>query len=243
MMMRYSFKFAAMTALVGVLSGVVGLNETAFAQEMKPNRERTLTVTGKGVSIIPTNRTRIQLGVEVDGQTAGAVQAEIAAKTNAIIKRLQQEGVERLQTTNITINPKIVYENSRQRQEGFTGRSDISFVTVNPKAGMMLDAAISAGANRVEQVSFLAPEAEVLKARNAALQEASKDALDQADAVLSAMNLRRISIRSIELNPQRGYSPMMVQNAVGFSRDSNSSMSIVGGDQRVEATVMMKIAY
>jgi uncharacterized protein len=116
-------------------------------------------------------------------------------------------------------------------------------VTVNPKAGMMLDAAISAGANRVEQVSFMAPEAEVSKARNIALQEASKDALTQADAVLAALNLRQSSIRSIQVNPERGYAPMMVQNAVGFSRDSSSSTAIVGGDQRIEATVMMEIAY
>ncbi len=242
-MFRYSSRFLALTALVGIFSGFTGINESVFAQEMRPNRERILTVTGRGVAIVPTNRTRIQLGVEVDAPTAGAVQAQIAAKTNAIITRLQREGVERLQTTNITINPRILYQDGRQRQDGFTGRSDISFVTVNPKAGMMLDAAISAGANRVEQVSFMAPEAEVSKARNIALQEASKDALTQADAVLSALNLRQSSIRSIQVNPERGYPPMVVQNAVGFSRDSSSSTAIVGGDQRIEATVMMEIAY
>lgn len=242
-MFRYSRRLAAVTALISVFSGVVGWNETSFAQEIKFNRERILTVTGKGAATVPTNRTRIQLGVEVDAKTAGAVQTEIAAKTNAIIARLQREGVERLQTTNITINPKVIYEDGRQRQDGFTGRSDISFVTVNSKAGMMLDAAISAGANRVERVSFIAPEPELLKARNVALQDATKDALSQANAVLSALNLRQTAIRSIQVNPQGGYNPIMLQNTVGFSRESDSSTAIVGGDQRVEATVMVEISY
>ena len=128
-MFRYSSRFVALTALIGTLSGFTGINEPIFAQEIRSNRERILTVTGRGVAIVPTNRTRIQLGVEIDAPTAGAVQAQIAARTNAIITRLQREGVERLQTTNITINPRLLYQDGRQRQDGFTGRSDISFVS------------------------------------------------------------------------------------------------------------------
>jgi len=215
---------------------------SAIAQDATSHRDRILTVTGRGSRLVPTEKTRVQLGVVVEGKTAGEVQADIARRTNAIVSRLQSLQVERLQTTSITLNPRYIYENNRQIQDGFVGQSNVSFVTANSNAGGMLDAAIAAGANRVEQVSFIAPDAAVRAARNQALQEATQDALSQAEAVLTSLSLRQTSIRSIQVVEPSGGSPILQNRVQNLSADA-ASTPIVGGDQRIEATVLIEIGY
>lgn len=224
-----------------VVVGLLCFASSAIAQE-KTNRDRILTVTGRGSQLVPTERTRVQLGVQVEGKTAGEVQVEIAKRTSAIVSRLQALQVERLQTTSITLSPKYIYQNNRQIQDGFVGQSNVSFVTTNAKAGMVLDAAVAAGANQVDQVSFIAPEDAIRNARNQALQAATKDALSQADAVLNVLNLRQSSIRSIQIIDASGVAPLLQNRAQALDASAGST-PIVGGEQRVEASVVIEIGY
>jgi uncharacterized protein YggE len=239
--MNLSWKNRRVVPLVAVVAAL-WLSSSAIAQESVLRRDRILTVTGRGSRLVPTEKTRVQLGVVVEGKTAGEVQAEIAQRTNAIVSRLRGLQVERLQTTSITLNPKYIYESNRQIQDGFIGQSNVSFVTTNNNAGGLLDAAIAAGANRVEQVSFIAPDAAISTARNQALQDATKDALSQAEAVLTSLNLRQTSIRSIQIGEPSGASPIM-QNRVQNLSAGDTSTPIVGGEQRVEVYVVIEIGY
>lgn len=231
-----------LTPLVALVT-TLWLSGTAVAQVPPPPRDRILTVTGRGSQLVPTEQTRVQLGVVIEAKTAGEVQAQIAQRTTAIVSRLRNLNVERLQTTSITLSPKYIFVNNRQIQDGFIGQSNISFVTSNDKAGMLLDAAIAAGANRVDQVSFIAPETTIRNARNQALQDATNDALSQANAVLSALNLKQSSIRSIQIVEPSGTAPML-QNRVAVGDSAMAaSTPVLGGEQRVEAYVIIEIGY
>jgi uncharacterized protein len=213
----------------------------AIAQEVRP--ARTLVVTGQGDRPVQTTKARIQLGVEVEAKTAQEVQVEIARKTNAIVAKLQELNVEKLQTTNITLNPKYVYENNRQRQVGFTGQTSVSFVTSLDKAGSTLDAAVNSGANRVDQISFIAPEDAIRAARNASLQDAVKDAQAQADAVLSTLNLKAQSVRTIQVNNTSPIQPVFTNQATLKTADAAPSTPVIGGEQRVQTSVTVEFSY
>jgi uncharacterized protein len=214
---------------------------TALAQEARP--ARTMVVTGQGDRSVQTTKARVQLGIEIEAKTAQEVQLEIASKTNALVAKLQELNVEKLQTTNITLNPKYVYENNRPpRQVGFTGQTSVSFVTSLDKAGKTLDAAVASGANRVDQISFIAPEDVLNSARNAALQDAVKDAQSQADAVLSVLNLKVQSVRTIQVNNAPPVQPL--NNQATFAKaDAAQSTPVIGGEQRVQTSVVMEFNY
>jgi uncharacterized protein len=223
---------------------IASLNLPAFSQEKTPNN--VLTVVGNGSRMVQTTIAQVHLGVVVEAKTAQEIQTAIATKTNAIVAKLRELKVEQLQTTGITLNPK--YDNNdRQKQIGFTGQSNVSFRTSIEQAGATLDSAIAAGANRVNGISFVAPDKETNEASNASLQDATKDAQRQANAVLSVLNLKAQSIRKIQV-----YSPPIAINNYAYSMDYSGrvdalearvSTLVIGGQQRVTTTVTLEINY
>ncbi|MFN5817022.1 MAG: SIMPL domain-containing protein, partial [Pseudanabaena sp.] len=168
-------------SIAAIAPSVKAQESSTSIQALK--NERVITVTGRGERSVKTTKARIQLGVTAEGKTAIAVQEEIGRQANSIVSRLQQLGVEKLQTTSIQLNPKYVYENNRQRQDGFTGQTSVSFVIEIDKAGTTLDAAVNSGANQIEQISFIATDAELNAAKQLALQDAVKDAQTVSNTV------------------------------------------------------------
>jgi uncharacterized protein YggE len=71
-----------------LLLGVAGL--TACQAPSSSNQlTRTLMVSGQGEVNIPTTLTQVQLGVEVQNQTAEAAQQQVAQRSQAVVKLLQ----------------------------------------------------------------------------------------------------------------------------------------------------------
>ena len=100
-------------SIAAIAPSVKAQESSTSIQALK--NERVITVTGRGERSVKTTKARIQLGVTAEGKTAIAVQEEIGRQANSIVSRLQQLGVEKLQTTSIQLNPKYVYENNLQR--------------------------------------------------------------------------------------------------------------------------------
>jgi len=214
---------------------------TQRSQEIK--NERILTVTGRGERFVKSTKARIQLGVTVDAKTAIAAQTEVARQANSIVSRLQQLNVEKLQTTGIQLNPKYVYENNRQRQEGFTGQTSVSFLVAIDQAGVTLDAAVASGANQIEQISFMATDTVLNDAKQLALQDAIKDAQTQSNTVLNALGFTPKSIKMIAIEGSAIAFPVPLQRAMTASLKSDSAVPILGGEQKVDASVSLQITY
>lgn len=234
-------------SLAFCIPSAVAIAPSVKAQENSPKyqevkNERVLSVTGRGERSVKTTKARIQLGVTVDGKTAIATQTEVGRQANSIVSRLQQLDVEKLQTTSIQLNPKYVYENNRQRQEGFTGQTSVSFLVEIEKAGETLDAAVASGSNQVEQLSFIANDTVLNEARQLALQDAVKDAQSQANAVLTLLGFTPKVIKTIQIMDSPIAYPLSQIRPVSFAKDSNS-VPIIGGEQKVEALVTLQIIY
>ena len=234
-------------SLAFCIPSVATIAPSAKAQETSAKysevkNERVLTVTGRGERSVKTTKARIQLGVNVEGKTAIAVQEEVARQANSIVSRLQQLNVEKLQTTSVQLSPKYVYENNRQRQDGFTGQTSVSFLVSLDQAGAVLDAAVNSGANQVEQISFIASDAELNAAKQLALQDAIKDAQTQSNTVLSALGFTPKTIKTINISDSAIAYPVAQPRAT-FAKDAASSIPILGGEQKVEAAVTLQITY
>ncbi|PSN12172.1 hypothetical protein C7293_21380 [filamentous cyanobacterium CCT1] len=212
----------------------------AMAQE---SAMRTLTVTGQGEESVQTTKTQVELGVDVQGTDAAAVQQEVARRTAAVVELLRSRQVEQLETTGIQLSPRYNYENGRQDVIGYTGSNTVSFRMPTENVGSVIDDAVNAGANQIRGVSFIADDEALEAARQQALREAVEDAQAQAGTVLSSLNLRSQEIVSIQINgaapPMPVPMPRLAENAAQF----DASTPVIGGEQTVEARVTLQIRY
>ena len=230
-----------LTALCLTLTLVsfVGL-DAAVAQEQ---RIRTLSVTGRGVEAIPTTQTQVALGVEVQGKTAAEVQQEAARRSSAVVALLRSRQVQKLETTGITLSPSYTYENNQQRLIGYIATNTVSFRLNTQSAGTLLDDAVQAGATRIQGVSFVAADSAIEQAQKQALKKATQDAQAQADAVFSALNLKRGEILNIQVNGASPPPPMYRQLAASRAANADATTPVVGGEQQIEASVTLHFGY
>ncbi len=211
----------------------------AWAQEQ---RSRLLTVTGTGIETIPTTITRVSLAVEVRGEDAAVVQREVARQTAQVIALLRSQGVERLQTTGLSLQPRYESRNDQRepRLVGYIGSNSVAFRIATESAGDVIDRAVGTGVTRIDGVEFLATDAAMTTARAEALRQATANARAEAAIVLTALGLREQEITRIQINDSGvDFSPRIQANTMAFE----AADAIVGGDQTVRASVTLEIRY
>ena len=227
----------------------LSLANPVLAQVQRPSEAavmRTLSVTGRGVEMIPATIAQVQLGVEVQGKTATEVQQEAARRSSAVVELLRSRNVEKLQTTGIRLNPNYTYQNNVQRLIGYIATNTVSFRLDTQQVGNLLDEAVKVGATRIDGISFVAADSAIATAQAQALRQATQDAQRQADAVLSALNLSRREVVGIQINGASPPEPFLSRAASINTGDialREASTPVVGGEQRVEALVTLQIRY
>ena len=237
---RNWWKILSLALLLSVIC-----TQPSLAQQ-KQRMLRTLNVSGRGIETIPTTLSQVSLGVEVQGKTAQEVQQEAARRSEAVVALLKSRNVEKLQTTGISLNPIYSYTNNVQRITGYGASNIVSFRISTDRAGTLLDEAVKAGATQISGISFVASEQAIAKARQQALTEATRDAQQQAQAVLSTLGFQPKEVVGIEVNGASSPPPQprpMLRAEYGKLGTQDASTPIVGGEQQVEATVALQITY
>jgi uncharacterized protein YggE len=214
----------------------------AHAQEQQ---WRTLSVSGEGVEMIETTLADISLGVVVEARTASEAQQEAARRSDRVVTQLQSQNVDHLETTGVSLSPIYNYDNSRQRIVGYTATNTVKFQVDIERAGELMDDAVNIGATQISGIRFTAEDDAIAAARLDALRAATQDAQTQADAVLSALGLSAQDIMAIAINnasaPPLPPSPAPEMAALRAAQDVNTP--VVGGEQRVTASVTLHIRY
>nr|WP_228040508.1 SIMPL domain-containing protein [Nodosilinea sp. LEGE 07088] len=228
-------------ALASGLSFAPVFTPQATAQE---TLMRTLTVTGQGEESVPTTKTQVNLGVDVQGSDATAVQREVAQRTAAVVELLRSRSVEKLETTGIQLSPRYNYENGRSEVIGYSGSNTVSFRMPTESVGSLLDDAVNAGANQIRGISFVAADSALESARQQALREAVADAQTQASAVLDSLNLTVQEVIGIQINGAAPPQPIPLQRAAEYAAASDDATTpVIGGEQTVRAQVTLQIRY
>ncbi|MEO1399914.1 MAG: SIMPL domain-containing protein [Cyanobacteria bacterium J06635_1] len=232
--------------VLGVTALTVGLMNTATILPVGAQEPltRVLTVTGEGSESIPATLARVQLGVEAQAETAEAVQQDIAQRSSAVIELLRSRNVDKLQTTGIRLNPQYNYEGNRPRIVGYTGSNTVSFQMPTDQVGTLLDDAITAGANQINSVSFVAADDALDDARDIALRAATADAQAQAEVVLGSLNLSAQEIVGVQINQATPPTPIpYAARAQTLEAAADVSTPVEGGEQSVNARVTLQIRY
>ncbi|MBR8830463.1 MAG: hypothetical protein N5P05_000063 [Chroococcopsis gigantea SAG 12.99] len=226
---------------IGLLAATVFFTSPSLPSMAQERLTRVITVTGEGTENIPTTLTKVQLGVEVQGSNAEAVQKEVATRSNGVVNFLRGRNVEKLETTGIQLQPVYDYSQNQRRLTGYVGSNIVSFQIKTEAIGNLLDESVKAGATRIDNVSFLAADEAVNGARQQALVEATQDAQKQADTVLKALGLTRKEIVTITING--GNTPVPAPRAMAMKAADSAPSPVIGGEQSVSASVTLQISY
>ncbi len=196
-----------------------------------------LTVSADGSSEGVPDMATVSLGVTTEGQTAAAALAENARRTTALIQALRRAGVaERdIQTANVSVYPQQVYgEGQAPRITGYQANN-----TVNAKVrridttGRVIDAAVAAGGNTVNGVSFSYQDADAQM--NAARRDAITQARSRAELYANALGMR--VHRVVAVSEGGGFRPPIVPMAMERMAAQDASTPIAPGQLETQVSV------
>ena len=167
---------------LAVVAGQALAQETGVTVGPDVDR-RTLVVTGRSTVTAMPDAARITVGVEAQAPSARQSHEAAARKAQRIVSAILALGIPSrdLQTTGIALTPVYRYD-EKTRQESLVGyRASYTLqVVVEPldRVGSVVDAAVEAGANRVESIQLFVRDVEAVKER--AIARAVADAMAQA---------------------------------------------------------------
>jgi len=167
-----------------------------LAQTPEGGRNQIVTMGGGLVTIAPDQAT-ITVGAQAQHANAAEAMAEVNRVATQILTRWQQLGIRRddIRTSSAQVFP--IYSTPREGAQQITGYRAIYTLTVIlnnlGQVGQAIDAAMTAGANVVQGLSFGLRDPSA--ARTEALGMAVREARQKAEAIAGAAGLR---VRGIE---------------------------------------------
>ncbi|MBX3431611.1 MAG: SIMPL domain-containing protein [Hyphomonadaceae bacterium] len=201
-----------------------------------------LSVSAEGKSEARPDLATINLGVTTEGQTAAAAVAENARRMNALIQALRRAGVaERdIQTANVSVYPQQQYvEGQQPRITGYQANNTVTAKVRNiNNTGRVIDAAVGAGGNTVNGVSFshADPDAQLDIARRAAIAEARRRAELYANAL--GMRVNRI----VSVSEGGGYAPPMPVALERFAAAQDAAPTPISPGE-IETRVSVNVTF
>ena len=221
-------------------AALLAVSRPAAAQEpISPPIPQIVTSASAEVRVTP-DRASISIGVQTRAATAADATAQNSRKQRAIIDAIRSKGIpaEQIGTSGFNVVPETQYDREGQRAPRTTSYLVMNVVNVEVRridlVGPVIDAALAAGANQINSLSFsvAAPDS----ARRSALAQAVAKA--RADAEVMARAAGGSLGELIELSETDAYMPP--PRPVIMARMEASQVDAVPiepGQETVRATV------
>lgn len=177
--------------------------EAQDASDRDQHEPPTLTVTGRGEAFAAPDRASIRLGAIAENKEAAKAQSQVNETMQRALKALRELKFpeNRVKTAGLSLTP--VYE-QQERSPGVTRPRIVGYRAHNTlqlqvddlsQIGQLVDAAVAAGANQIERLSFeLKDDRET---RRRALMLAAEEARAKANALATAMDLELRDRKSV----------------------------------------------
>lgn len=175
----------AVLALSCVLSPIAAPSLAGAQAPVPP----TIATSGNGEAKVTPDRAAVMVNVQTRAATAAAAASENARRTTAVLDALGKLGLPKsqLSTEGYTVYPETRYDPNGQspRVTGYVVTNTVRAETHRPEqAGAIVDAALGAGANMINGLSFYASSIEV--PRREAIAAAVASARADAEAMARA---------------------------------------------------------
>jgi uncharacterized protein len=203
--------------------------------------QRTIQVSGDGQVQAMPDLAVLSLAIETHAATAEEAAARNGALaqrvTDALKTKLGDKG--KTWTGGYSLNPEYADQSHPDGKPVIRGYAAQNTITVQTGAldliGPLIDAAIAAGANRVNSLDFNLRDD--TSARNDAIALAAKDARSQAEALAAALNLKLGPIINASNSSNDNPQPVMFR-ANGFAAAAMST-PVSPAEVNVSATVSL----
>jgi uncharacterized protein YggE len=148
-----------------------------------------LSTSGQGEGRVTPDRASVMVNVQTRAASAAAAATDNASRTRAVLDALGKIGLskEQLSTDGYTVYPEMQYDRvgGSPRVTGYVVTNMVRAETKRPdQAGAIVDAALGAGANMINSLSFYASSSD--EARRQAISVAVTNARADAEAMARA---------------------------------------------------------
>ncbi len=227
-------------AALAFLSIALAMPIAALAEGGTIPNQRTIQVTGNGEAQAAPDIAMLSLAIETHAATAADAAADnsgLAQKVSEALRaKLGDKG--KTWTGGYSLNPEYRDDSHPNAKPAvITGYTAQNSITVQTGAldlvGPLIDAAIAAGANRVNSLDFNLRDD--TRARNEAITKAAKDAQGQGEALAAALGLKLGPIISATTESNERPQPMFRAAMMG----ANNSTPVQPGEVTVPATVSL----
>ena len=209
--------------------------------------EQTISVSGTATASSNPDTLIIVLGVESVAKTANESLSENSNSLNSVISSLSDSGISKddIQTSNFSIYPlydsiKDSNGNWQQILNGYRVSNILSIQTEKiDSAGDIIDAAVSSGANRVDNISFQLSDDKLQKISDDLIADAINDATQKAEKALVPLKQKIVGVKSVVIhdNVVPYYDSPMRASFDGFAESSMKSSPIMSGDEEISTNV------
>lgn len=216
--------------------------------QMAPSpRPPQIGTTATGEAKITPDRALIDIGVQTRAATAEQAAAENARRVQAVLAALRGLGLasEQLSTVNYNVYPETRFEEG-DREPRIVGYNVVNSVRAEirrqEQVGPAIDAALKAGANLINSLSFYASDPG--PARRTALQQAVAKARSDAEALAQAAGGQLGALLELATSESMsGPQPLYRRGAVAGMMDAAAQTPIEPGQQTVVVTVSGRWAF
>ncbi len=226
-----------MKTLTAALAALALLAGPALAEDTAPVPQ--LTASGEGIAHVVPDIAIVTLGVTTRGDTASAALTQNSTDLTAAIDVIKGAGVAEkdIGTSGFSIYPVYATNSDGSQVQpprivGYEVSNEVR-VTIRDitKSGGILDAVVTAGANRVSGISF--DVADRVTPGDAALKDAIGEAKRKADLMAAAAGVRLVRIVSVSVADNNG-GPMPMYRAM--AADAAPPVPVMPGEQQVSVT-------
>ncbi len=216
-----------------------------FAEDEEDDHRRTITVSGSHEISVAPEKVDVYVSVVSDSLKAKDSQAQNALDSQKVINALLAVGVKStdIETTSYSLNEINEWNNTTNKydRKGYrtTNSLKITLANIND-AGKIIDASITAGANRVDNIIFGLKDATQEQLKLQALEQASAVSKEKAMVMANGVGVTIVALDSMTENsnyyvPYYNTYQRAADSAGGVAESAPTE--IYAGDIKISANV------
>ncbi len=201
--------------------------------------EHTIMVSGTASTKAIPDRAVVTFAVETRDSTAVAALEKNSEGMNQVLAALEKVGVQKNETSTAYFNIYPVYNYTQsgnvQSLQGYTVTNSLTVTSSRTgNVSSWIDAAVQAGANRVDSVQFVFSNQQLAKIQSTLIENAIDNARAKADTIAAKLGVEIKGVQNI-VSSDSGYNPGSAYPPQAQLRAS--STPIVVGAQEVSVSV------
>jgi uncharacterized protein len=215
--MNSQTRWISIFLLIGLM---IGSASAGFWDSETPGvqQKNIITVSGYGTVDTYPDKVIVRLAVVTQAEDAKSASDENIKKMDAVLNALDEIGIpgEDVVTSGYRVRPRYNWREDEEKLMGFQVRNSLVITLRNiDNVTDVIDAALGAGANEIDDVTFTVSDEREAELRDKAIADAVKKAKADAESAAKAMDINIISPVEISTTGSR-FSPYRVNMDYGY---------------------------